>query len=118
MKIQVIKKGTVNAKPSSYCEVFVDDTPLTDKQRQMTHEGRPARQRPLLLAMATLGGLVVLAGTARCTGSGPAQAPASSTLRVGFGSLPKQTAEGGLPQFASNLSFEGLINLTEDGRPR
>jgi hypothetical protein len=25
MKIQVIKKGTVNAKPSSYCDVFVDD---------------------------------------------------------------------------------------------
>jgi hypothetical protein len=25
MKIQVIKKGTVNAKPSSYCEIFVDD---------------------------------------------------------------------------------------------
>ena len=33
MKIQVIKKGSVNAKPSSFCEVFVDDTPLTDKQR-------------------------------------------------------------------------------------
>jgi len=26
MKIQIIKKGTVNAKPSSYCEIFVDDT--------------------------------------------------------------------------------------------
>ena len=25
MKIQVIKKGTVNAKPSSYCDVFLDD---------------------------------------------------------------------------------------------
>ena len=33
MKIQVIKKGSVNAKPSSYCEVFVDDTPLNEKQR-------------------------------------------------------------------------------------
>jgi hypothetical protein len=25
MKIQIIKKGTVNAKPSSYCDIFVDD---------------------------------------------------------------------------------------------
>jgi hypothetical protein len=33
MKIQVIKKGTVNAKPSTYCDIFVDDTPLTDKQK-------------------------------------------------------------------------------------
>ena len=27
MKIQIIKKATVNAKPSSYCDVFVDDYP-------------------------------------------------------------------------------------------
>jgi hypothetical protein len=33
MKIQVIKKGTVNAKPSSFCDVFVDDVPLNEKQR-------------------------------------------------------------------------------------
>jgi hypothetical protein len=33
MKIQVIKKGTVNAKPTSYCEFFVDDIPLNVKQR-------------------------------------------------------------------------------------
>ena len=26
MKIQIIKKGAVNAKPSTYCEIFVDDT--------------------------------------------------------------------------------------------
>ena len=25
MKIQVIKKGTVNAKPVSYCDIFIDD---------------------------------------------------------------------------------------------
>jgi len=25
MKIQIIKKGTVKAKPSNYCDVFVDD---------------------------------------------------------------------------------------------
>jgi hypothetical protein len=33
MKIQIIKKGTVNAKPSSFCDVFVDDVPLNEKQR-------------------------------------------------------------------------------------
>jgi len=33
MKIQIIKKGTVNAKPSSYCEIFVDDIPLNEKSR-------------------------------------------------------------------------------------
>ena len=33
MKIQVIKKGTVNAKPSSYCDILVDDIPLAEKQR-------------------------------------------------------------------------------------
>jgi len=32
MKIQIIKKGTVNAKPSSYCEIFVDDTSGPDKR--------------------------------------------------------------------------------------
>jgi hypothetical protein len=32
MKIQIIKKGTVNAKPSSFCDVFVDDVPLNEKQ--------------------------------------------------------------------------------------
>ena len=33
MKIQVIKKGTVNAKPSSLCDIFVDDVPLAEKTR-------------------------------------------------------------------------------------
>ena len=33
MKIQVIKKGSVNAKPSNYCEILVDDVPLNDKQK-------------------------------------------------------------------------------------
>ena len=33
MKIQVIKKGAVNAKPSNFCDVLVDDVPLNDKQR-------------------------------------------------------------------------------------
>ena len=25
MKIQVIKKGTVKAKPSNYCDIIIDD---------------------------------------------------------------------------------------------
>jgi hypothetical protein len=33
MKIRVIKKGTVNAKPSTFCDVFVDDVPLNEKQK-------------------------------------------------------------------------------------
>jgi hypothetical protein len=32
MKIQIIKKGTVNAKPSSYCDIFVDDSQGPDKR--------------------------------------------------------------------------------------
>ena len=33
MKIQVIKKGTVNAKPVSFCDILVDDVPLNEKQK-------------------------------------------------------------------------------------
>ena len=32
MKIQVIKKGTLNAKPSSFCDILIDDIPLNGKQ--------------------------------------------------------------------------------------
>ena len=32
MKIQIIKKGTVNAKPTSYCEIFMDDNGGPDKR--------------------------------------------------------------------------------------
>ena len=32
MKIQVIKKGTVNAKPVSYCDILVDDNGGPDKR--------------------------------------------------------------------------------------
>ena len=32
MKIQIIKKGTVNAKPSSYCDIMVDDFSGPDKR--------------------------------------------------------------------------------------
>jgi hypothetical protein len=33
MKVQVIKKGTVNAKPSSFCDILVEDIPLSTKPR-------------------------------------------------------------------------------------
>ena len=33
MKIQVIKKGTVNAKPNNYCDILVDDIPLNAEPR-------------------------------------------------------------------------------------
>jgi hypothetical protein len=32
MKIQIIKKGTVNAKPSGYCDYFLDDNSGPDKR--------------------------------------------------------------------------------------
>jgi hypothetical protein len=32
MKIQVIKKGTVKAKPSNYCEWLLDDVMGPDKR--------------------------------------------------------------------------------------
>ena len=32
MKIPIIKKGTVNAKPVNYCEILVDDEGGPDKR--------------------------------------------------------------------------------------
>jgi hypothetical protein len=31
MKIQIVKKGTVNVKPQGYCGMFVDEMPLNKK---------------------------------------------------------------------------------------
>jgi hypothetical protein len=33
MKIKVVKKGTVNAKPSNWCPFLVDDDALTSKKK-------------------------------------------------------------------------------------
>jgi hypothetical protein len=33
MKIQVIKKGTVNAKPSKNCDILIDDIPMLANTR-------------------------------------------------------------------------------------
>jgi hypothetical protein len=32
MKIQIIKKGTVKAKPSNYCEWLIDDVSVPEKR--------------------------------------------------------------------------------------
>ena len=31
MKIQIIKKGSKNAKPQMYCPILVDEVPMTKK---------------------------------------------------------------------------------------
>jgi len=81
----------------------------------MIGEHRLAAERRLRYAVAALGWLVVLAGTAGCghAESGPGF-PRTATLRVGVGDLP----QGGRRQFNANFSIEGLVNLTDDGRPR
>jgi peptide/nickel transport system substrate-binding protein len=66
-----------------------------------------------------LGWLIVLAGTARCTQrAGPLPPQAETTLRVGIGGLPLLAPQAGLRQVVGNLSLEGLVNFTQDGRPR
>jgi peptide/nickel transport system substrate-binding protein len=70
-------------------------------------------------SFGALAGLVVLAGTARCSNrSGPVTFPTAATLRVGIGGLSQVTPQAGLRQLVANLSVEGLVNLTEDGHPR
>jgi peptide/nickel transport system substrate-binding protein len=67
--------------------------------------------------VATLLGLIVLTGTARCNRSGPITPP-NTTLRVGLGGVPQLTNQSGLQQYLGNLSIEGLVAPYEDGRPR
>jgi peptide/nickel transport system substrate-binding protein len=63
--------------------------------------------------------LVLAASAASCTRhQGPAAARSDSVLRVGVGGLPLQAPQAGVQQVVANLSFEGLINFNEDGRPR
>jgi len=61
----------------------------------------------------------MLIGTTRCTqGAGPTPAQSAAPLRVGIGGLPQQAPEAGVRQLVGNLSLEGLVNFSEDGRPR
>ena len=81
------------------------------------HE-QPAARRAVS-AFGVLGWLIVLAGTARCGGSSvPVPPQAGATLRVGVGQVVLATPQAGLRQVVGNLSLEGLVNFTEDGRPR
>src|SRR5438876_7662153 len=85
----------------------------------MIRRHRRSAARRLLPAIGVIGWSVVLFGTARCTkSSGPVPPQRSAALRVGFGRVVQQTPQGGLRQFSSNFSLEGLVNLKEDGRPR
>ncbi len=76
-------------------------------------EKRTARQT----TFGVLSSLLLALGAGCATSAGPT-VPASSVLRVGVGGLPQQTAQGGVRQFVGNLSGEGLLNFTEDGRPK
>jgi hypothetical protein len=31
MKVQIIKKGSVNAKPQGYCNMMIDEAPMNKK---------------------------------------------------------------------------------------
>jgi peptide/nickel transport system substrate-binding protein len=85
----------------------------------MLGEREQSRALEAASRLAVLGWLVVLIGTARCSNrSGPVTSQAPATLRVGIGGLPQLSTQNGLRQLVANLSLEGLVNLTEDGRPR
>src|SRR4051812_14395204 len=85
----------------------------------MNHRHRlPAAQRTAS-AFGALCWLVMLIGTTGCTQSAaPAPAQSGASLRVGIGGLPQQAPEAGVQQLVGNLSLEGLVNFSEDGRPR
>jgi hypothetical protein len=80
MKIQVIKKGTVNAKPVSYCDVIVDD---------IGPDKRVGRRRQGSFPHAAVPELLALGGP--CRGRGPVHQPGPppstgpTTLRIGIG---------------------------------
>jgi len=71
------------------------------------------------MTIGVLGGLGVLVGTARCTRNpGPSQSTAPSTLRVGVGGLPQQSADAGLAPLVGNQTVESLAVPNDDGRMR
>jgi len=79
---------------------------------------RRSATRQAVSAAGVLGWLVVLAVTAQCGRQPPRAAAPGPTLRVGIGALPQSSSQAGVRQLIANLSLEGLVNLTEDGRPR
>jgi len=81
-----------------------------------SHVVRAARRLPRVVGVFSL--LIALLGATACTHDPQRVASSSPTLRVGIGALPQQTSQAGLRQLVGNLSIEGLINLTDEGRPR
>jgi peptide/nickel transport system substrate-binding protein len=81
-----------------------------------SHVVRAARRLPR--GVGVFGLLIVLLGAIGCRQDPRRVPPSSPTLRVGIGALPQQTSQAGLRQLFGNLSIEGLINLTDEGRPR
>src|SRR6478672_9981361 len=77
---------------------------------------RATRRSPRGVGVFSL--LIALLGATACTHDAQRAAASSPTLRVGIGALPQQTSQAGLRQLVGNLSIEGLINLTDEGRPR
>jgi peptide/nickel transport system substrate-binding protein len=85
----------------------------------MQHQHEQPVARRTLSAFGVLAWLIVLTGTARCRQEpGPHASGENTALRVGIGGLPLQAPQAGLGVVFSNLSVEGLVNLTEDGRPK
>jgi len=82
----------------------------------MTHGGRSSGlRRPGVGLLVWL----IIPFAVTCGGRpGPSLAQSDSTLRVGVGGLPQQSAQAGLRPLVANFSLEGLVNLNADGRPR
>jgi len=75
-----------------------------------------SRTRRVLGAAAWL---LLVAGAAQCRkATGPIAFRGDTTLRVGVGSVALSSPQAGLNQVVNLLSLEGLVNLTDDGRPR
>src|ERR1051325_1691611 len=82
MKIQIIKKGAVKAKPSSYCEWFVDDTGGPDKRVQMAYERKGSVAGRLHRSAGLAAGLLLLLTTLACERTAPHSPAATTTLRI------------------------------------
>jgi len=68
-------------------------------------------------AIVAAGLLLVLGAAARCSNAGPKEPAAEvPVLRVGVGGLPSQAPERGVQAFISNISFEGLLRVDQEGR--
>src|SRR5205809_42626 len=68
-------------------------------------------------AFGALVAIVLILAMARCTRPGP-MPKTTAALRVGIGGLPQQSPEAGVRQLQGNLSLEGLVVPSENGRMR